>query len=73
MSKNVKKGSFTIEAAIIVPITLLMMVTVMRYGINLYQQSVERKLLEALEEWDAVESFYEMESLKKLEEEMQND
>ena len=73
MRRKLQKGSFTIEAAIIVPITLFMMVTVVRYGIDFYQQSVERKPLEELEEWDAVGHFYEVESLKKLEEEMQND
>ena len=73
MGMKYQKGSFTIEAAILVPFILFLMMTVVEHGIELYQQSVERESLPALEEWDAVGYFYEIEGLKELEEEIKND
>lgn len=68
-----QKGSFTIEAAVLIPFVLFLMMTVMECGIYFYQQSAQRQMIEVLQKWDAVSRFYEMQLIKEIGEEIKDD
>ena len=61
-----KKGSFTIEAAILIPFVLLLFVGILQIGISFFQYSVTREYYEGLNELDIVRQFYNMQMLKEL-------
>ena len=66
MKDRYKRGSFTIEAAIIIPFILFLMITVLQIGIKFYQES---SLLERSEKWEAfhaVSMFYKLQILREL-------
>lgn len=73
MKRAYRKGSFTIEAAILAPFVLFLMTTVMQYGISFYQKSVQREVLDVLKNWDAVSRFYEIQLIKEAGEEIKDD
>lgn len=73
MNALCQKGSFTIEAAILIPSILFFMMAVMECGIYFYQESVQRQSLEVLQKWDAVSRFYEIQLLKEIGEEIESD
>lgn len=73
MKQYWKKGSFTIEASIIIPFVLCIMVYVLQMGIQFYQESIERECMEGVEKWDAVSTFYRIQMLKEMEEEWAED
>ena len=65
-----QKGSFTIEATIIIPLILCLMMGVLQEGIYFYQESKKEEVLELVKAWDGVDRFYELWTLKELEEEI---
>ncbi|MBR2046109.1 MAG: pilus assembly protein [Agathobacter sp.] len=63
---NRLKGSFTIEAVIIIPMMLFMIIAVLEQGIQFYKESAEREVADVVTEWDAVSVFYDFWILKEL-------
>ena len=63
-----RKGSFTIEAVIWVPVLAGLMLAVLQEGITFYEKCVHRECYEELRSWDGVSRFYELWALKELEE-----
>ena len=63
---NRLKGSFTIEAVIIIPMILFMIIAVLEQGIQFYKESAEREVADVVTEWDAVSVFYDFWILKEL-------
>lgn len=71
--KRLKRGSFTIEAAVIIPFVLMLTAGVLRGGISLYQESAGHETLEKLQKWDSVNYFYQIQKIKELGEEGTDD
>lgn len=67
------KGSFTIEAVVIIPIILFLMISVLKQGITFYKATIERKIPEAITSWDAVSTFYDVWVLKEMGEVLGNE
>ena len=53
------KGSYTIEASVLIPLLLMVMALGMRMGIYLYQEIREQKEQQAVEELWEVKDFYQ--------------
>ena len=53
-----RKASYTIEAAIYIPIILFMMANALKIGLNFFQESRQYEVNKKLEEFSAVEEFY---------------
>lgn len=64
-----KKGSFTIEAAFLVPFILFLYLYVLQIGIQFFQESVIRAPYSKIKEMDVVEHFYQVQRLKDFMEE----
>jgi hypothetical protein len=58
---NMKKGSYTVEAAIVVPLLLFVFVAAMNIAINLYQEIREGQPEYFSEELWVVDTFYKWE------------
>lgn len=67
------KGSFTIEAVVIIPIILFLMISVLKQGITFYKATIERKIPETITSWDAVSTFYDVWVLKEMGEVLGNE
>lgn len=70
MYKERRKGSFTVEATILIPFALLLMLTILQIGIKFYQDSVVRNQIQEEVSFDAVSMFYRLQILEELEEEV---
>lgn len=73
MQMKCKKGSFTIEASILIPFILFLMMTILEMGISFYQNSVNRQIYAGLEELDAVAAFYKLQVIKEAGEKLLED
>lgn len=73
MDIKMQKGSFTVEASILMPFIMLLMVNVLQIGIVFYQESVNRTINEKLANMNAVSTFYQLQILKEVEEEISKD
>lgn len=61
------KGSFTVEAAVIVPLFLLLFVAVISISVDLYQDTVSLVAeINSKKQIDVVSAMYHMDSVKKL-------
>lgn len=60
------KGSFTVEATIIIPIILFLMISVLKQGITFYKETIERESPDYITNWDAVSTFYDVWVLKEI-------
>lgn len=61
------QGSFTVEAAVIMPLFLFMMVAVVSIGVDLYQDTVSIVAeINDKKQIDAVSAMYHIDSVKKL-------
>lgn len=69
MNQGWKKGSFTIEAAVIIPFFLFIMIYILQMGIGFYQESVIRQSLIQISEFDAVSLFYKIQKIGEIGEE----
>ena len=67
---KMQRGSFTIEAVILIPLILCLMIGILQEGIYFYQKSIKEVMLEIVKEWNVVDRFYELWVLKELEEEI---
>lgn len=56
--RGYQKGSYTIEAAIYIPIVLFVFFHSLEIGINFWQESYSRSISEYLVEMDIVQEFY---------------
>lgn len=56
--RSMQKGSYTVEAAITIPILLMVFVMAMKVGILLYKESEEYEKEISLEKDWVVETFY---------------
>lgn len=69
MNRTWEKGSFTVEAAILIPFLLFLLVGVLQIGIAFFQESVRRTSYHKLKTMDTVSEFYSLQILKELGEE----
>ena len=70
---RVQKGSFTIEAVIIIPMALFMIIAVLDLGIDFYRKMTQREVSEHITEWDAVSIFYDTWVLKEIGDILENE
>lgn len=73
MTRGELKGSFTVEASILMPFIMFLMVNVLQIGISFYQESVNRNVYEKLENMNAVATFYQLQILQQIGEEVSED
>lgn len=66
-------GSFTIEATILVPLLLFMMMTTLRIGIAFFQESATRDVYPELEKLDIVAEFYNYQIIGEIGKEIFDD
>lgn len=67
------RGSFTVEATIIVPLFIFMILTVLRIGIGFFQDSAKREVSPELEKLDIVSEFYNYQVLGEVGKEIFDD
>lgn len=68
-----QKGSFTIEAAVWVPIFLMMIAMVLKIGIMLYTEVAKSDYHETLQNMDMVQEFYNYQILEEIIQEVTDD
>lgn len=68
-----RKGSFTIEAAILIPFILFLLVSVLEMGIGLYQESKNREYYDGVKKQDIVAKFYVLQGIGAIGEEVLGD
>lgn len=73
MSRKKLKGSYTIEAAIYIPIILFIMCQTLQIAIDFWQESREREVNKVLQELDIVREFYSYQVLDEIGKEIIND
>lgn len=66
-------GSYTVEAAIYVPIILFVLVQSLQIAIEFWQESREREINNCLQELNIVEEFYGYQIMGEVMEEINND
>ncbi len=67
------KASYTTEAAMWVPLLLIVVFLALKIGIQLYQEIEETTYSEKLESLDMVQEFYNYQILGEVMEEVKND
>ena len=67
------KGSYTIEAAIYIPIILCIMFQSVNLSIDFWQKSKTREVYEGLQNLDATKEFYTYQILVEVGEEIKDD
>lgn len=60
------KGSYTVEAAIIIPIYIFIMTIAMRVGIKLYQEITSQTEYEIVEDMWLVDDFYRYKLIQEV-------
>lgn len=70
MDRVWRKGSFTIEASILIPFILFLMMQILQMGISFYQESVTRNLVQKESSFDAVLVFYRLQVTDQIKEEV---
>lgn len=71
--KKYQKGSYTIEAAIYIPIILFMLVQSLEIAIDFWQESRVREVNEELQRIDIVKQFYGYQILDEVRGEILDD
>ena len=71
--KKKLKGSYTVEAAIYIPIILFILFQSIEIGIEFCQSSREREVCRLLQELDCVEEFYGYQILDEIGKEIWDD
>lgn len=64
--EEMKKGSFTLEAAVLVPMLVMMYVLMINTGIKMYAEIREQKEQEAQAGMWMVDDFYKYQILKEV-------
>lgn len=67
------KGSYTIEAAVWVPLLMLTVLLSLETGIKLYQEIRNRKYSEKIESLDILQEFYNYQVLEEVVQEVDDD
>lgn len=67
------KGSYTIEAAVWVPLLMLTVLLSLETGIKLYQEIRNRKYSEKIESLDILQEFYNYQVLEEVVQEVEDD
>ena len=67
-----RKGSFTIEATIMIPFILFLLLHFLEIGIQLYQKSSNRDYSDDLRAMDTVSKFYILQNIGEIGEEIFN-
>lgn len=73
MNRIMQKGSFTIEAAVYVPMMMFLVLITLRGGIAFFQESMNRDVYQGLTTMDAVSEFYTYQMIKEVGEEWIDD
>ena len=73
MKKGWLGGSYTIEAAIYIPIIMFMLFQTLEIAIDKWQKSKEREICESLIEVDTVKEFYAYQIIDEIRKEMEDD
>ena len=73
MRKGWHKGGFTVEASVIVPIEILMIITSLSMGIDLFQYSARREIAPRVQELRIVDEFYNYQILGEIGKEIVDD
>ena len=73
MKRGCFKGSYTVEAAIYIPILLFMLYQSLEIGIDFWQKSKVREINPLLQEMDMVKEFYSYQILDEVRKEIDND
>lgn len=71
--KKTLSGSYTVEAAIYIPIILFMLFQSIGIGIDFWQASRSREVCSQLRELDCVKEFYAYQILDEIGKELKND
>ena len=71
--KKKLKGSYTVEAAIYIPIILFLLFQSIEIGIEFWKNSREREVCRLLQEFDGVEEFYGYQILDEIGKEILDD
>ena len=66
-------GSYTVEAAIYIPIILFVLIQSLQIAIEFWQESREREISKCLRKIDIVEEFYGYQIMGDVMEEMEDD
>lgn len=67
------KGSFTVEAAIYIPMILLLLFQSLDVAIDFWQESKQREVCEKLQSLDIVNEFYRYQILDEARKEIRDD
>ncbi|MBQ2900482.1 MAG: hypothetical protein IJA07_04230 [Agathobacter sp.] len=67
------KGSYTVEAAIYIPIVLFLLFQTIGIAIDFWQESKQREVCEALQELDIVKEFYGYQILDEVRKEIEDE
>ena len=68
-----QRGSYTIEAAVYVPMIMFLILVTIRGSISFYKESKNKEVYEALVEIDTVSEFYTYQMIKNIGEESADD
>lgn len=66
-------GSFTIEAAIWIPIIFFFIIGTMKIGIVFFQNSIEKEISARIVQLDVVQEFYNYQIVEEIGEEVLDD
>lgn len=73
MNRIMQKGSFTVEAAVYVPMMMFLVLITLRGGIAFFQESVNKDVYQGLTAMDTVSEFYTYQMIKEVGEEWIDD
>lgn len=73
MRRKKLKGSYTIEAAIYIPIILFIMCQTLQIAIDYWQDSRDREVNRVLQELDIVKEFYSYQIMDEIGKEIADD
>lgn len=73
MRRKKVKGSYTIEAAIYIPIIIFILCQTLQIAIDFWQESRTREVSEVLQQLDIVKEFYNYQVIDEIGKEIIND
>lgn len=73
MKKNRWKGSYTIEAALYIPMILFLMYQSVGFAVDYWKESRTREVSECLQELDIVKEFYGYQIIEEVGKELLDD
>jgi len=70
---KLEKGSFTIEAVILISLILCIMIGILKEGISFYEECAKEEISEEVREWDGVSKFYQLWTLREMGENLKSE